>query len=234
MSKLIYIAEDDAHIRKLVKAFLENDGHTVQDFDTGDALFTAFKQKESHLVILDIMMPGTDGLTLCAQIRAMSTVPILMLTAKDTEADYISGLVFGSDDYFTKPFSPTKLAMRVKAMFRRQDMNTQGVENAFGDLTLSRTHLTVSVGDTPLSLTKTEYNLLLFMIEKGGVPLSRQDMLQQVWGFENEVETRATDDTIKRLRKKLTEAQSSVQIETVYGYGFKLTHKAEAPYDPKS
>jgi len=117
--RTIYIADDDVNIRKAIKTFLESEGYTVEDFDTGDLLLRRFDESESDMVILDVMMPGTDGFEVCRRIREKSIVPIIMLTARDTDIDYATGLSLGSDDYFTKPFSAMALVMRVKAIFRR-------------------------------------------------------------------------------------------------------------------
>lgn len=122
MKQLIYIAEDEKNIRETLRSFLENDGYEVCAFETGDALLGAFFKRRSDLVILDIMMPGTDGLTCCRLIRERDSVPIIILTAKDTEYDYVNGILQGGDDYLTKPFRPTVLLMRVKALLRRVEM----------------------------------------------------------------------------------------------------------------
>ena len=119
MSKLIYIADDEDNIRYLVKTFLENTGYEVEDFNNGELLLEKFQIKPCDMVILDVMMPGSDGFEICKKIREESIVPIIMLTARDTDIDYITGITLGSDDYFTKPFSPMSLVMRVKAIFRR-------------------------------------------------------------------------------------------------------------------
>jgi DNA-binding response OmpR family regulator len=119
LSKLIYIADDEINIRNLVKTFLENDGYTVVAFENGDLLLGEFNKKECDLIILDIMMPESDGFEICTNIRQKSIVSIIMLTARDSDIDYITGITLGSDDYFIKQFSPMALIMRVKAMFRR-------------------------------------------------------------------------------------------------------------------
>ena len=116
MGYSIYIAEDDKKIRELIHRFLESDGYAVISFENGDELLTAFRKNPADLVILDIMMPGTDGLEICSRLREFTDVPIILLTAKDSELDYVSGITQGSDDYLTKPFRPTILLMRVKAL----------------------------------------------------------------------------------------------------------------------
>ncbi|MCL2425751.1 MAG: response regulator transcription factor [Oscillospiraceae bacterium] len=230
MQKLIYIADDERNIRNLVKAFLEKEGYQTKAFENGDLLFEAFMQHECDLVILDIMMPGNSGLIICTKLREISDVPIIMLTAKDTEEDYISGLALGSDDYFTKPFSPTKLTMRVKAMLRRVDMYTkveqQSAEIQYEDLTIYPDKLTAYCRGEALALTKTEFSLLTYLLENQDKAVSREELLNTIWGYESAVESRATDDTVKRLRRKLSSANSTVSIETVWGYGFKVEPKA--------
>ena len=125
--KRIYVADDEPNIRGAIQAFLANEGFDVMTFDTGDALMAQFATVPSDLVILDIMMPGSNGFTICKSIRAVSTVPIIMLTARDTDLDYATGLSLGSDDFITKPFSAMALVMRVKALFRRIDYDTREV-----------------------------------------------------------------------------------------------------------
>ena len=120
--KTIYIADDEANIRLGIKAFLENSDFIVQDFETGDLLLEAFKQTPSDFVVLDVMMPGSNGFIICKELRKISSVPIIMLTARDSDLDYATGLDLGSDDYLTKPFSPMALTMRIKAIFRRMEM----------------------------------------------------------------------------------------------------------------
>ena len=226
MSKLIYIADDENNIRKLVKTFLENDGHIVKDFENGDLLLKEFNEKECDLVILDIMMPGSDGFEICTSIREKSTVPIIMLTARDSDIDYITGITLGSDDYFTKPFSPMALVMRVKAIFRRIDFekiqNNKSKQTVleFGDITINTDTKTVNNLNKIIDLTPNEYNLLTYLFENKERAVSRDELLNKVWGYDSEIETRAADDTVKRLRKKISD--TNVLIETVWGFGFRL------------
>ncbi|MCL2372661.1 MAG: response regulator transcription factor [Defluviitaleaceae bacterium] len=227
MKKLIYIAEDEKNIRHLIHSFLEKEGYTAKTFVNGDLLYEAFQQKPCDLVILDIMMPGSSGLIICTKLRAISKVPIIMLTARDTDEDYISGISLGSDDYFTKPFSPVKLIMRVKAMLRRVEMDTETVTKAneainFADITVYPSKLTAYCGGKELMLTSTEFNLLTYLLENQDKAVSRDELLNKIWGYDNAVETRATDATVKRLRKKLAEINSAVSIDTIWGHGFRI------------
>ena len=224
MSKLIYIADDEDNIRNLVKTFLINDGYNVKDFPNGDLLLEEFDKKEADLIILDVMMPGSDGFKICTKLRQKSIVPIIMLTARDSDIDYITGLTLGSDDYFTKPFSPMALVMRVKAIFRRIDFeNNQKVDNCelkFGDIIINQNNKIVTYNGKNIELTPNEYNLLAYLFENKDRAVSRDELLNRVWGYNSEVETRAADDTVKRLRKKIS--FTNVVIETVWGFGFRL------------
>lgn len=228
MSKLIYAADDELNIRQLIQSFLEEEGYEVETFETGDALLEKFKQKPSDLVILDVMMPGTDGLSICNTIRKFSSVPILILTARDTTADYVTGITLGCDDYFTKPFSPVMLTMRVKAMFRRVELDKAmpyDEKLEYGDIEIMPKQKVAKCRGEDLRLTITELNVLQYLMEKKGNAVSRDELLEKIWGYTSEVETRVTDDNIKRIRKKMNQHGSNVEIVTVWGYGFKLAIK---------
>ena len=228
MSKLIYAADDELNIRQLIQSFLEEEGYEVETFETGDALLEKFKQKPSDLVILDVMMPGTDGLSICNTIRKFSSVPILILTARDTTADYVTGITLGCDDYFTKPFSPVMLTMRVKAMFRRVELDKAipyDEKLEYGDIEIMPKQKVAKCRGEDLRLTITELNVLQYLMEKNGNAVSRDELLEKICGYTSEVETRVTDDNIKRIRKKMNQHGSNVEIVTVWGYGFKLAIK---------
>ena len=232
MARLIYLADDDPALLEVFGTFLEQAGYEVQAFPTGDELVAKFELKEPDLVILDVMMPGTDGLTICKNLRAVSNVPIVILTAKDTEMDYLYGLGQGADDYLTKPFSPAMLVMRVRALLRRVDMGSasNASDNStlqYGDISLSERDHEAHVGQRGLTLTKTEFSLLQCLLSAQGKAVSRDDLLKRVWGIDAAMETRVTDECVRRLRRKLKEAQSSVSIKAVWGYGYKL-EKANA------
>lgn len=224
--KRIYVADDEADIRQLIQSFLSAEGYEVVCFASGDALLEAFEAQPADLLVLDIMMPGMDGLSLCAAIRKRSDVPIILLTARDTDADMITGFTMGCDDYFTKPFSMVKLTLRVKAIFSRM-ADEQGTDIlSFGDLMLHSSKRIVYQGEQELKLTNTEFSLLKYLMENQDKVVSREELLNLVWGYDNFVETRATDDIVKRLRKKLSAASSAVVIETVWGIGFRLRESA--------
>ncbi|HEO6104515.1 TPA: response regulator transcription factor [Streptococcus agalactiae] len=223
MTKIIYFADDEKNIRDLVVPFLEHDGFTVRAFETGDLLLEAYKNQKPDLVILDIMMPGTNGLDVMKSIRQYDNIPIIMLTARDSDVDFITAFNLGTDDYFTKPFSPIKLSLHVKALFKRLDEKAikNDTQYQFLDLTLDTEKRIALLSNEEMPLTKTEFDFLLVSIEKPETAFSRETLLNRIWGFDD-IESRAVDDTIKRLRKKFKQYHSQVSIKTVWGYGFKL------------
>lgn len=223
MTKIIYFADDEKNIRDLVVPFLEHDGFTVRAFETGDLLLEAYKNQKPDLVILDIMMPGTNGLDVMKSIRQYDNIPIIMLTARDSDVDFITAFNLGTDDYFTKPFSPIKLSLHVKALFKRLDEKAikNDTQYQFLDLTLDTKKRIALLSNEEMPLTKTEFDFLLVLIEKPETAFSRETLLNRIWGFDD-IESRAVDDTIKRLRKKFKQYHSQVSIKTVWGYGFKL------------
>lgn len=224
----VYVADDEKNIRDLIASFLCEQSLEVEVCETGDQLFLRFLEEEADVIILDVMMPGTSGIDIAARIRKQSDVPIILLTARDGDEDFLQGFSAGADDYFTKPFSPLKLSLRVKAILSRHATSSKKSDAdviAYEGLTLSEKERLVLYKKVPLKLTNTEFELLKMLLKHQEEAISRQDLLQQIWGYEEDVETRVTDDTIKRLRKKLREVDSHVLIETVWGYGFKLTKK---------
>jgi DNA-binding response OmpR family regulator len=180
------------------------------------------------------MMPGMDGLTVCTQIRKTSHVPIIIVSAKDSPLDRITGITLGSDDYMVKPFLPLELVTRVKALFRRVDTFSGQEEEAkesyeIGDIKLYPKRRAAKLKDKDFALTPLEFDFLCHMLERQEHAASRDDLLKSLWKVDSrEVDTRAVDDMVKRLRKKLKDQKSTVKIETVWGYGFRLTSGGEA------
>lgn len=220
----IFIADDEKNIRDLLGKFLEDAGHEVRLFENGDSLLTELDNSVPDIVVLDVMMPGIDGFTACGRIRkAYPDITILLLTARDTDADFMTGFMAGCDDYLTKPFSPLKLTLKVNAILSKLGKNEKNTdEMAFGDLSVDVSSFSCRVLDSELKLTKTEFQVLSLLLSNPEKAVSRDKLLSDIWGY-SEVETRATDDTMKRLRKKLKDAGSRVHIETIWGFGFKLT-----------
>ena len=223
----VYIADDEKNIRELLGTFLGKEDIAVELFETGDQLLLRFMEEEADVVVLDVMMPGTDGFGTAAAIRKRSDVPIILLTARDSDKDFVEGFSSGADDYFTKPFSPVQLTLRIKAILSRKNKEVSTAETIqFQGLHLSEKDRLAYFKEKPIKVTNTEFELLKLLMEYPDQAISRDELLAQVWGYESNVETRVTDDTIKRLRKKLRQVDSDVQIETVWGYGFKLAKKA--------
>ena len=209
--------------------FLQKEGYAVETFSDGQMLLDTFNAKRADMLILDIMMPKLDGLSLCAELRKTSSVPIIFVSAKDSEGDKIAGLMLGSDDYLTKPFSPVELVLRVKGIFKRMDFDKSHVINAenikISDIIIYPKKRYAACKETDLMLTPMEFNLLLYLTNNQNKGVSRDELLNKVWGFDSEVDTRATDDMIKRIRKKLLNCGSSLKIETLWGFGFMISVK---------
>ena len=226
MNKILII-EDEEAIADLEKDYLELSGFQVEIEHEGDKGLERAMTSEYDLIILDLMLPGMDGYQVCRELRAVSDIPIILLTAKDSELDYVMGISQGSDDYLTKPFRPTILLMKVKALLRRVEMDrgkTAAAEDElhYGDIRYSATENAVFCGSTIVALTQTELRLLSYMMKQPEKAYSREELLSAVWGFDSEVETRVTDETLRRIRKKLLQAGSTVSVSTIWGFGYKL------------
>lgn len=228
MEQIIYLADDDANIRELETAFLLKEGFRVKGFSNGDSLLSACGEALPDLVVLDIMMPGMDGFTVCKQLREMSeTLPILIVSARDDPYDRVTGLTLGSDDYMIKPFLPLELVARVKGLLRRASPAKATEESIlrFGTLQLSELRRTALMEGKALDLTPTEFDFLAYMLKNQDRAVGREEILKSLWQYETD--TRAADDLLKRLRKKLRAAGDTVQIETVWGFGFRLTERSD-------
>jgi DNA-binding response OmpR family regulator len=227
--KLIYIADDEINICNIIKSFLIKEGFDVEIFTDGRSLLDAFNKKQADFLILDIVLPEIDGYALCSLIRLKSHVPIIIVSAKDTEPDKITGLKLGSDDYLTKPFSPLELIARINSIFRRIELDKSPIsENhsvKFCDILINPDTKQAEVNGKPLNFTVMELSLFYYLVKNKNRAISRNELLSEVWGFENKVETRATDDMIKRIRKKLSDAGSVVTIHTIWGFGFTIKDK---------
>lgn len=229
--KLIYIADDEINICNIIKSFLVKEGFEAETFHDGHSILEAFNARPADMLIIDIMMPEMDGFSLCTSIRQKSATPIIIVSAKDTEPDKIAGLTLGSDDYLTKPFSPMELIARVKSIFRRIELDKAHTENThtmkIHDILINPGIKQAEFNGKSIGLTGMEFSLLYYLSSNSSRAVSRSELLDKVWGFENEVETRATDDMVKRIRKKLSEAGSSLKIDTVWGFGFKINLSGE-------
>jgi DNA-binding response OmpR family regulator len=224
--KLIYIADDEINICNIIKSFLLKEGFDVEIFTNGRDILEAFNRRQADMLIIDIMMPEIDGYALCSLIRLKSCVPIIIVSAKDTESDKITGLKLGGDDYLNKPFSPLELIARINSIFRRIDLDKAPIPNnqiiKLLDVLINLDTKKAEVNGSPLALTVMELSLLNYLIQNKNRAVSRTELLDKIWGFDNKVETRATDDMIKRIRKKLTDANSKLKIQTIWGFGFSI------------
>lgn len=233
MPQLIYVADDEKHIRDLIQTFLESEGYRVKTFSDGYSVSEAVNRQMPDLLILDIMMPGEDGLSICANIRKKSSIPIIIVSAKDTPMDRVTGIMLGSDDYLTKPFLPLELTARVKALFRRSHMSSEEKDpeaDAYycGNMTLRPLERKVYINDEAFPVIPTEYSFLNCLIQQKEAAVSKTELLEQVWGCQGiPGETRMPDDLVKRLRKKLKQRNSTALLETIWGYGYRLTQKQE-------
>ncbi|NLW79884.1 MAG: response regulator transcription factor [Ruminococcaceae bacterium] len=225
---MIYMVEDEANIRELVVYTLNASSFTARGFAGAAAFYAALKTERPALVLLDIMLPGENGLDILRRLRRQKdtrTLPVIMLTAKDTEYDKVIGLDAGADDYLTKPFGMMELVSRVKSLLRR--VENYGGEAppqqalVAGPIRLTPQKHTVEVNGVPLALTLKEYDLLLMLMERPGIVLNRDVLLEQIWGYTYEGETRTVDVHIRSLRQKLGPAANA--IETVRGVGYRFT-----------
>ncbi len=227
--KQIYIADDEEHIRTIISSFLQNSGYEVTTFESGDVLMDAFEACPSDMVILDVMMPGTDGISICNALRQKSNVPIIIISAKDSEFDKITGLSMGSDDYIVKPFSPIELVARVQSIFRRIQLHNNEKEEtvlSFGDLELSLDKRRCLVKNEVIDITPIEFLFLSYLLQHQERAVSRDELLKNVWKFNFDVCTRAIDDVLKRLRKKIS--HSNVSIASIRGYGLALEMRTKS------
>ena len=228
MSKLIYVVDDESNIRTMMQLFLENEGFTVETFKNGQEVCQAFSAKEPDMLILDIMMPGIDGLSLCTYFRRQSHVPIIFVSDKDTPIDRVMGITLGSDDYITKPFSPSELTARVDSLYRRVVMSEANSENNFkeelksGIFTLNLRNRSLTKNGTIIELTQVEFQIMEYFFSKPGTALDRTDILNHVWGEQYVGEEKIVDVNIRRLRMKVEDEPSNPKyIVTVWGLGYK-------------
>jgi DNA-binding response OmpR family regulator len=222
MTRRALVVEDDPDIVELLAHYLSADGWTVDALADGRRALERARSGGYQLVILDLQLPGMDGLALCAELRreaATRDLPVVMLTARGDEADRIVGLEMGADDYVVKPFSPKELVARVRALFRRLDRKPSSDDPlTFGPLHVDHGRHTVRWGDRPVRLTAKEFALLVALLEARGRVLSRQALLEEVWGYSYSEGTRTVDVHVRRLREKIPELAPSILTVKTLGY----------------
>ncbi len=216
----ILLIEDEEAIADMLRVFFEREGFRLVHATTGEIGLERLDQRPARAVLLDLNLPGIDGVEVCRRIRATSDIPVIMLTARDTEIDKIVGLEIGADDYVTKPFSPRELLARVKAVLRRSEeapVATKSISVAGFEIDAGRREVTTPAGDV-IRPTPREFDLLWYLAEHTGLVLSRGQILEAVWGYEYFGETRTVDVHVRQLRKKL----EGIPIETVWGVGYRM------------
>ena len=218
----ILIVEDEQSIASFVSLYLKNAGYGVRAVTTGAGALNAVATEMPALIILDLNLPDMDGVEICRRIRKGSDVPILMLTARDEDVDKIIGLEVGADDYLTKPFNPRELVARVKSVLRRSTADRridEGDELRHGDLVINSGRREVLVGDDEIQLAPKEFDLLWELLDHRGIVLTRDQLLERVWGYTFAGDTRTVDVHVRQIRRKLGDASP---IVTVWGVGYKV------------
>jgi two-component system, OmpR family, response regulator MtrA len=220
----ILAVEDDERIRSAVKLALEDEGWIVDEAESGEDAIEMFQHSSPDVVLIDIMLPGIDGFELCRTIRRTSSVPVVMVTARNDTHDVVAGLEAGADDYLTKPFAPKELSARIRALLRRIRPNPQGHPRlVFGDLELIPDEGKVLRDGEEVHLTKTEFRLLCELAESPGKVLSREALLDKVWGYDYFGDGRLVDVHVRRLRTKVeADPANPRHVVTVRGLGYRL------------
>ncbi|NLG79279.1 MAG: response regulator transcription factor [Firmicutes bacterium] len=220
----ILVVEDEESVRELVRVYLENEGFRVETASDGEEALNKVKANTPDLIILDIMLPKFDGWTVCREVKKTSNVPIIMLSARTEEFDRVLGLELGADDYIPKPFSPREMVARVRAVLRRTSASPEAAGRVitYRDLTIDREANRVTVKDKEVAMTPREFELLWFLACHPGRVFSREQLLEEVWGYEYLGDGRTVDTHIKRLREKLHADGEVTYIKTVWGRGYKF------------
>ena len=223
---MIFCVEDDRNIRELLVYTLSTTGYQAQGFDSGKELFQELKNNRPELILLDIMLPGEDGYAILDKLKANSStkeIPVIMVTAKGAEYDKVKGLDAGADDYVTKPFGMMELISRIKAVLRRSANGSISSEDTFeiGEIRLNPKKHEVTVHGEVVNLTLKEYELLKRLMKNSNIVLTRDQLLEDIWGYDFDGETRTVDVHVRTLRQKLGDAGE--QIETVRGVGYRMS-----------
>jgi DNA-binding response OmpR family regulator len=227
-TQTVLVVEDESSIASFVALYLKNAGYGVKTAATGGEALSDVATVTPALIVLDLMLPDIDGIEVCRRIRKSSDVPILMLTARDEDVDKIIGLEVGADDYLTKPFNPRELVARVKSILRRSTPERRQIESKqmrHGDLLIDAGRREVHVGEEEIQLAPKEFDLLWELLDHRGLVLTRDQLLERVWGYTFAGDTRTVDVHVRQLRRKLGDASP---IVTVWGVGYKVAPAKEA------
>jgi DNA-binding response OmpR family regulator len=221
-TQTVLVVEDESSIASFVALYLKNAGYGVRTASTGTEALAQVATAQPSLIILDLMLPDIDGIEICRRVRKSSDIPILMLTARDEDVDKIIGLEVGADDYLTKPFNPRELVARVKSILRRSAPERRDLESKqlrHGDLLVDAGRREVKVGDNEIQLAPKEFDLLWELLDHRGLVLTRDQLLERVWGYTFAGDTRTVDVHVRQVRRKLGDASP---IVTVWGVGYKV------------
>ena len=227
-TQTVLVVEDESSIASFVSLYLKNAGYGVKTAATGSEALAQVAAAQPALVVLDLMLPDIDGIEVCRRIRKSSDLPILMLTARDEDVDKIIGLEVGADDYLTKPFNPRELVARVKSILRRSAPERREIESKqlrHGNLLVDAGRREVRVGEEEIQLAPKEFDLLWELLDHRGLVLTRDQLLERVWGYTFAGDTRTVDVHVRQLRRKLGDASP---IVTVWGVGYKVTPAKDA------
>lgn len=220
MNNKILVVDDESRIRKIIRDFLVREGYVVCEAEDGEAALDIFcSNNDINLIIMDVMMPKMDGWQLCKEVRKLSKVPILMLTAKSEEQDELKGFELGVDEYISKPFSPKILTARVNALLRRTTGDNEEILDIAG-ITVNKIAHTVTIDGKEIDLSFKEFELLTYFMENRGIALSREKILNNVWNYDYYGDARTIDTHVKKLRSKMGEKGKF--ISTIWGMGYKF------------
>ena len=217
----ILVVDDESRMRKLIRDFLEREGYQVLEASDGiEAMDTFYEEKNISLIILDVMMPRMDGWQVCKEVREISRIPIMMLTARAEERNELKGFEMGADEYITKPFSPKILVARVGALLKRVQNGTKEESIDAGGIILNKSAHLVTIGGSTIDLSVKEFELLTYFVENQGIALSRDKILNNVWNYDYFGDARTIDTHVKKLRSKL--GTKGDYIKTIWGMGYKF------------
>ncbi|SFB18869.1 two-component system, OmpR family, response regulator ResD [Cohnella sp. OV330] len=227
----ILVVDDEERIRRLLRMYLEKEGYVIEEAEDGETALKLALEEEYDLIVLDLMLPGIDGMEVCSRLRQSKATPVIMLTAKGEEVNRVQGFEAGADDYVVKPFSPREVIFRIKAILRRssataflsKELNTSN-NIVFPHLVIEHDAHRVTAGGQEVNLTPKEYELLHYLASSPDKVFSREDLLKDVWNYDFFGDLRTVDTHVKRLREKLNRVstEAAAMITTVWGVGYKL------------
>ncbi|MBN2793931.1 MAG: response regulator transcription factor [Clostridia bacterium] len=216
----ILVVEDEEMIREIIKTYAEKEQYMIYEAGTGKEAYELLEEREYQMIILDVMLPDTDGWTILRKVRKEKSIPVIMLTARGEEDDKLLGFDLGADDYVTKPFSAKELMARMKTVLKRNHVVTMGETINLGEISINTSFHQIQINDEELELTPLEYKLLMYFVNNRNMALTREQILNGVWGYDYFGNERTVDTHVKRLRKKIGETGD--RIKTIRGIGYRM------------